>query len=105
MPVSKTATAIGTALLIVSRKHWSGKPFRSNELAAEGRYASLVLTKSSQKAGAKVFLTEQELFNLNVPFPSLSIGSFLIAGLLDLRWNENHAGCHSQRCLLYRACG
>lgn len=38
--------------------------------------------------GAKVFLTEQELFNLNVLFPSLSIGSFLIAGLLDLRWKH-----------------
>ena len=35
--------------------------------------------------GAKVFLTEQELFNFKVLIPSISIGSVLIAGLLDLR--------------------
>ena len=55
MPVSKTATAIGPALLIVSRKHWSGKPFRSNELAAEGRFASLVLTKVVRRLVRKYF--------------------------------------------------
>ena len=38
--------------------------------------------------GTKVFLTEQELFNLDVLFPSISIGSVLIAGLLDLRWKR-----------------
>jgi hypothetical protein len=38
--------------------------------------------------GAKVFLTEQEIFNFKVLFPSISIGSFLIAGLLDLRWKH-----------------
>lgn len=36
--------------------------------------------------GAKVFLTKREAFNFEVLFPSISIGSFLIAGLLDLRW-------------------
>jgi hypothetical protein len=38
--------------------------------------------------GAKVFLTEQEIFNFEVLFPSISIGSILIAGLLDLRWKR-----------------
>jgi hypothetical protein len=38
--------------------------------------------------GSKVFLTEQELFNFEVLFPSISIGSVLIAGLLDLRWKH-----------------
>ena len=36
--------------------------------------------------GTHVFLTERELFNFNVLFPSISIGSVLIAGLLSLRW-------------------
>ena len=36
--------------------------------------------------GAHVFLTQRELFNFNVLFPSISIGSVLIAGLLSLRW-------------------
>ena len=35
--------------------------------------------------GAKVFLTEQELFNFEVLFPTISIGSAAIAGLLALR--------------------
>jgi hypothetical protein len=38
--------------------------------------------------GAKVFLTEQEQFNFEVLFPSISIGSVLIAGLLDSRWKH-----------------
>ena len=38
--------------------------------------------------GAKVFLTEQELFNFDVLFPSISIAGVLIAGLLDLRWKH-----------------
>lgn len=38
--------------------------------------------------GTKIFLTEQEAFNFKVLFPSNSIGSFLIAGLLDLRWKH-----------------
>ena len=38
--------------------------------------------------GAKVFLTAQEAFNFEVLFPSLSIGSVLFAGLLDLRWKH-----------------
>ena len=38
--------------------------------------------------GTKVFLTEQEFFNFEVLFPSISIGSVLIAGLLDLRWKH-----------------
>ena len=38
--------------------------------------------------GAKVFLTEQELFNFNVLLPSIAIGSVLIAGLLALRWKH-----------------
>jgi hypothetical protein len=36
--------------------------------------------------GAHVFLTQRELFNFNVLFPSISIGSILIAGLLSMRW-------------------
>jgi len=36
--------------------------------------------------GAHVFLTQRELFNFNVLFPSISIGSVLIAGLLSMRW-------------------
>ncbi len=38
--------------------------------------------------GTKVFLTEQEAFNFEVLYPSISIGSVLIAGLLDLRWQH-----------------
>lgn len=38
--------------------------------------------------GGQVFLTEKEKFNLNVLYPSISIGSVLIAGLLDLRWKH-----------------
>ena len=38
--------------------------------------------------GRQVFMTEKEKFNLDVLFPSISIGSVLIAGLLDLRWKH-----------------
>jgi hypothetical protein len=38
--------------------------------------------------GARVFLTEREVFNFDVLFPSISIGSVLIAGLLALRWKQ-----------------
>lgn len=36
--------------------------------------------------GSKVFLTKREHFNLDVLFPSLAIGSFLIGGLFALGW-------------------
>jgi hypothetical protein len=36
--------------------------------------------------GTHVFLTERELFKFNVLFPSISIGSVMIAGLLSMRW-------------------
>lgn len=38
--------------------------------------------------GRQVFLTEREKFNLDVLLPSMSIGSFLIAVLLDSRWKH-----------------
>lgn len=38
--------------------------------------------------GWQVFLTEKEKFNLDVLYPSISIGSVLIAGLLDIRWKH-----------------
>jgi hypothetical protein len=38
--------------------------------------------------GAHVFLTEREVFNFDVLFPSISIGSVLIAGLLAMRWKQ-----------------
>jgi hypothetical protein len=38
--------------------------------------------------GRQVFMTEKEKFNLDVLFPSISIASVLIAGLLDLRWKH-----------------
>lgn len=38
--------------------------------------------------GWRVFLTAKEKFNLDVLYPSISIGSVLIAGLLDLRWKH-----------------
>jgi hypothetical protein len=38
--------------------------------------------------GWQVFLTEKEKFHLEVLYPSISIGSFLIAGLLALRWKH-----------------
>jgi hypothetical protein len=53
------------------------------ELTAQGRVHPQFVHH-----GAKVFLTEQELFNFEVLFPSISIGSVLIAGLLDLRWKH-----------------
>ena len=50
-------------------------------LASEGRTHLMIVHH-----GAKVFLTDQEIFNFEVLFPSVAIGSVLIAGLLDLRW-------------------
>jgi len=38
--------------------------------------------------GTIIFLTEQEVFNFEVLFPSISIGSVLVAGLLDLHWKH-----------------
>ena len=38
--------------------------------------------------GGEVFLTEKEKFNFDVLYPSIAIGSVLIAGLLDLRWKH-----------------
>jgi hypothetical protein len=38
--------------------------------------------------GWQVFLTAKEKFNLVVLYPSISIGSVLIAGLLDMRWKH-----------------
>ncbi len=45
--------------------------------------------------GSQVFLTKREQFNLEVLIPSIAIGSFLIAGLFDLRWN--HFATHNQK--------
>jgi hypothetical protein len=53
----------------------------SQAMAAEGRIYRRVVHH-----GTVVFLTERELFNLNVLFPSISIGSVLIGGLFALRW-------------------
>lgn len=53
----------------------------SQPVAAEGRIYRRVVHH-----GTVVFLTERELFNLNVLFPSISIGSVLIGGLFALRW-------------------
>jgi hypothetical protein len=36
--------------------------------------------------GSQVFLTKREQFDLDVLFPSIAIGSFLIGGLFALRW-------------------
>ena len=38
--------------------------------------------------GWQVFLTRREQFNFEVVLPSIGLGSFLIAGLLDLRWKH-----------------
>ena len=38
--------------------------------------------------GRQVFMTRKEKFNLDVLYPSISIGSVLFAGLLDLRWKH-----------------
>ena len=38
--------------------------------------------------GRQVFMTAKEKFNLDVLYPSISIGSVLVAGLLDLRWKH-----------------
>ena len=38
--------------------------------------------------GRQVFMTRKEKFNLDVLYPSISIGSVLLAGLLDLRWKH-----------------
>jgi hypothetical protein len=38
--------------------------------------------------GWQVFLTEREEFNLVVLYPSIFVGSVLIAGLLDMRWKH-----------------
>jgi hypothetical protein len=50
---------------------------------AEGRIHPRVIHH-----GAHVFLTEREVFNFDVLFPSISIGSVLIAGLLAMRWKQ-----------------
>ena len=38
--------------------------------------------------GRHVFMTAKEKLNLDVLYPSISIGSVLVAGLLDLRWKH-----------------
>ena len=50
-------------------------------IPAEGRIHPIVIHH-----GADVFLTRREIFNFRVLFPSIAIGSVLIAGLLYLRW-------------------
>jgi hypothetical protein len=52
-------------------------------VVAEGRIHPKVVHH-----GAHVFLTEGELFNFDVLFPSISIGSVLIAGVLSMRWKQ-----------------
>ena len=51
--------------------------------------------------GWQVFLTEREKFSFDVLYPSISIGSFLIAGLLDLRWKHFAAKNIQSADLLY----
>ena len=51
--------------------------------AAEGRIYPLIVHH-----GWQVFLTEKEKFRFEVLYPVIFIGSFLIAGLLDLRWKH-----------------
>ena len=38
--------------------------------------------------GTHVFLTDREVFNFDVLFPSISIASVLIAGVLAMRWKQ-----------------
>ena len=38
--------------------------------------------------GTHIFLTEREKFNFEVWLPSISIGSFLVAGLVNMRWKQ-----------------
>lgn len=51
---------------------------------AEGR----IHPKFIHHYGTRVFLNDQEMFNFYVLFPSISISSVLIAGLLDMRWKH-----------------
>jgi len=47
--------------------------------------------------GTHVFLTEREVFNFDVLFPSISIGSVLIAGLLAIRWKQFNFTAHFKK--------
>jgi hypothetical protein len=80
------------ALMLIAAAFWTWSMYldhfycehgATTASAAEGRVYSRKVCHGSQ-----VFLTKKEEFNLIALYPSISIGSFLIAGLLDLRWKH-----------------
>jgi len=88
--LSQLQKAIIIGLLVIAAAFWGfglcldGFYYKNaprEPVLAEGRIHPEVIHH-----GTHVFLTERELFNFNVLFPSISIGSVLIAGLLSLRW-------------------
>jgi len=84
--------AVIIVLMLVAAVFWSYELYLDGfyyenapreAVAAEGRVHPKVVHH-----GAHVFLTERELFNFDVLFPSISIGSVLIAGVLAMRWKH-----------------
>lgn len=73
------AAAFWNYVIYLDRFYYENAP--REPLATEGRVHLKMVHH-----GTKVFLTDQEIFNFDVLFPSVAIGSILIAGLLDLRW-------------------
>ena len=80
------------ALILVAVAFWSWSIYldsyycehgATTALAEAGRVNARIVCH-----GRQVFLTKNEKFNLDVLYPSISIGSVLIAGLLDLRWRH-----------------
>ena len=80
------------ALMVLAAAFWSW------QIYLDGFYCQYGATTASVAEGRvyprkvchgwQVFLTEKEKFNFDVLYPSISIGSVLIAGLLDLRWKH-----------------
>ena len=73
------AAAFWNYVIYLDRFYYENAP--REPLATEGRVHLKMVHH-----GTKAFLTDQEIFNFDVLFPSVAIGSILIAGLLDLRW-------------------
>jgi len=80
------------AVMLVAVAFWSWSIYldgfycrhgATTAVAAEGRVYPRKVCHGSQ-----VFLTKKEKFDLDVLYPSVSIGSVLIAGLLDRRWKH-----------------
>ena len=84
--------ALIIALVLVAAAFWNWLIYLDSFYCQHGATAAIVaegrIYPRKVCHGRQVFLTHQEKFNLDVLYPSLSIGSFLIAGLLDLRWKH-----------------